>query len=121
MDGEWYVYLGVAVAILAFLIGGARQAVMLWHLLRGDAEPRHNPPLHQTYASRTALNEIKERVDGLAQANSVSRGKIYDLIRALEKGQSALVRDSENQTQWLARLEGKIDAAIRDKGRGGNG
>jgi hypothetical protein len=114
---QYYQYFVITAAILVAL----KSALDLWKKHLRPPEPV--PPLHKEYASRENLVDLEHRFDALAadldrtatenyRASSASREKIYESIRALERGVAALQKETELLTQRLHHLDAKLDRLI---------
>jgi len=114
---EYYQYFVITAAVLVAL----KHLLDLWKSHLRAPEPV--PPLHKEYASRENLAELDSRLDAFVteferhdeenrRASSASREKIYESIRALERGVSALQKESELLTQRLHHLDAKLDRLI---------
>ena len=66
------------IAALVMVLKG----VSLWRSVFGDAEPRHSPPLHQVYATKPELHNLKKEMDAkiLEVKQGVDRG--FDAVRS---------------------------------------
>lgn len=114
---EYYQYFVITAAVLVAL----KHALDLW---KGHLRPPEPvPPLHKEYASRENLADLDHRLDALAadldqrtvetgRAASASREKIYESIRALERGVAAMQKETELLTQRLHHLDAKLDRLI---------
>ncbi|HTB63802.1 MAG TPA: hypothetical protein VK737_09455 [Opitutales bacterium] len=114
---EYYQYFVITAAVLVAL----KHALDLWksHLRAPDPVP----PLHKEYASRENLADVDARLDALVadferkadenfRSSSASREKIYESIRALERGVAAWQKETELLTQRLHHLDAKLDRLI---------
>jgi hypothetical protein len=114
---EYYQYFVITAAVLVAF----KHALDLWKAHLRAPEPV--PPLHKEYASRENLASLDARLDALAadlevrsgenlRASSASREKIYESIRALERGVAAVQKETELLTQRLHHLDAKLDRLI---------
>lgn len=114
---EYYQYFVITAAVLVAL----KHALDLWkgHL----RQPEPVPPLHKEYASRENLAALDARLDELgadyerraeemSRSSAASREKIYESIRALERGVAAVQKEAELLTQRLHHLDAKLDRLI---------
>ncbi len=114
---EYYQYFVITAAVLVAL----KHALDLWkgHL----RQPEPVPPLHKEYASRenlAALNarldelsaDYERRVEEMGRNSAASREKIYESIRALERGVAGVQKEAELLTQRLHHLDAKLDRLI---------
>jgi phage-related minor tail protein len=114
---QYYQYFVITAAVLVT----AKTTLDLWksHLRQPDPVP----PLHKEYAARDDLRALGARLDALAadhdlanaefhRASSASREKIYESIRALERGVAAVQKETELLTQRLHHLDAKLDRLI---------
>ena len=117
---EYYQYFIITAAIVVAL----KHALDLWKAHLRPADPV--PPLHKEFASRENLAELDDRLDALVadferkaeenhRAYSASREKVYESVRALERGVAALQKESELLTQRLHHLDSKLDRLIERK------
>jgi hypothetical protein len=114
---EYYQYFVITAAILVAL----KHALDLW---KGHLRPPDPvPPLHKEYASRENLADLDARLDHLVadferkadenhRVSATSREKVYESIRALERGVAALQKEAELLTQRLHHLDAKLDRLI---------
>ena len=83
-------------------------------------EPRHNPELHEKYATRAEVHEleqdIKEQIKGLIQrmdrdeaSAAQSRKRIYDEIYKLGKLIATVQTKGDITAQQLVQMSTKID------------
>ena len=114
---EYYQYFVITAAVLVAF----KHALDLWKAHLRPPEPV--PPLHKEYASRENLTSLDARLDALTadleirsgenlRASSASREKIYESIRALERGVAAMQKETELLTQRLHHLDAKLDRLI---------
>ncbi len=114
---EYYQYFVITAAVLVAL----KHALDLWKAHLRPPEPV--PPLHKEYASRenlavldARLNELgadfERRAEDTHRTSAASREKIYESIRALERGVAALQKEAELLTQRLHHLDAKLDRLI---------
>jgi len=118
---EYYQYFVITAAVLVTI----KYTLDLWSHLR---QPEPVPPLYKEYASRENLAALEARLDNLTadldrnlsenqRASSASREKIYESIRALERGVAALQKETELLTQRLHHLDAKLDRLIERPAR----
>ncbi len=114
---EYYQYFVITAAVLVAL----KHALDLWKSHLRPPEPV--PPLHKEYASRENLAVLDARLDALGadferrgedtlRTSAASREKIYESIRALERGVAAVQKEAELLTQRLHHLDAKLDRLI---------
>ena len=114
---QYYQYFVITAALLVT----AKTALDLWksHL----RQPDPIPPLHKEYAARDDLRALSARLDTTLadhdllnaehlRASSASREKIYESIRALERGVAAVQKETELLTQRLHHLDAKLDRLV---------
>jgi hypothetical protein len=114
---QYYQYFVITAALLVT----AKTTLDLWkaHLRQPDPVP----PLHKEYAARDDLRALAIRLDALVtdhdllnaehlRASSASREKIYESIRALERGVAAVQKETELLTQRLHHLDAKLDRLV---------
>jgi predicted nuclease with TOPRIM domain len=114
---EYYQYFVITAAILVAF----KHTLDLWkaHLRAPDPVP----PLHKEYASRENLADLDDRLDALIadferkaddnhRTSAASREKVYESVRALERGVAALQKETELLTQRLHHLDAKLDRLI---------
>ena len=118
---EYYQYFVITAAVLVTV----KTLLDLWKALR---PPEPVPPLHKEYVSRESFSALEGRLNSLAvefdhhaadnaRASSASREKIYESIRALERGVAGLQKESELLTQRLHHLDAKLDRLIERPSR----
>ncbi len=114
---EYYQYFVITAAVVVAL----KHVLDLWKAHLRPPEPV--PPLHKEYASRENLAALDARLDELGadyerrtaeagRASAASREKIYESIRALERGVAAVQKEAELLTQRLHHLDAKLDRLI---------
>jgi hypothetical protein len=114
---EYYQYFVITAAVLVT----AKAALDLWKNHLRPPEPV--PPLHKEYAAREDLRTLEARLDSLVvehdqqnteqwRASAASREKVYESIRALERGVAAVQKETELLTQRLHHLDAKLDRII---------
>jgi len=114
---EYYQYFVITAALVVTL----KHVLDLWKAHLRPPEPV--PPLHKEYASRENLAVLDTRLDELSadferrtsethRASAASREKIYESIRALERGVASLQKEAELLTQRLHHLDAKLDRLI---------
>jgi hypothetical protein len=119
---QYYQYFVITAAVLVTV----KSTLDLWkaHLRAPDPVP----PLHKEYAARDDLRALWTRLDTLAadhdltnaeqiRLSSASREKIYESIRALERGVAAVQKETELLTQRLHHLDAKLDRLIERPSR----
>jgi hypothetical protein len=114
---QYYQYFVITAALLVT----AKTLLDLWKSHLRTPEPI--PPLHKEYAARDDLRTLETRLTSLAaehdhrsaehsRLSSASREKIYESIRALERGIAAMQKETELLTQRLHHLDAKLDRLI---------
>ncbi len=114
---QYYQYFVITAALLVT----AKTVLDLWKSHLRAPEPM--PPLHKEYAAREDLRTLEARLTALAsehdhrsaehsRQSSASRDKIYESIRALERGIAAMQKETELLTQRLHHLDAKLDRLI---------
>lgn len=109
----------VGVAFVAFLAFGSL-AFWGWVTVnrtnrerREEFEPRQNPPLWRQYAFKEdverQMKEMRDRMDKMQEESSESRRKLYEQIRELGSGVSALDAKTEMIHRNVDQLGTKID------------
>lgn len=126
VSSEHFLTIGAAVATLGFLVWLVRGGLALWKDLQPmapDAEPRHDPKIHETYARKEDVGKVEREVHTLrkdtedkfaemSKASAYSRKGMYDRISGLEQSTSRLSAQNEDQSAQLTRLDGKIDKIL---------
>jgi hypothetical protein len=104
MSQPSFVQIGVAVLILTFL------SRWLWDYNRArreeaeQHEPKANPPLHATYATKTEHVELKERVQAVEE-------KVDENFRVLDSKRSDDVAALHDKLEQITRdLNHRVDA-----------
>lgn len=72
-------------------------------------EPKANPPLHQTFATKEAHAELKREIDKLDNERRVSVAKLHDKQEAMGTRLARVEEKCDGQTRQLHQLQNSVE------------